>query len=114
MLLLLVVISPPFNQNCISPYISSSFIMATANKTSVPPNCRFEVDDAEDEWHYSQPFNYIHGRAMFSCFKEPLSVFKKAFDALAPGGYLEMQEIYFKTHSVDGTHEGSALERVCS
>lgn len=48
---------------------------------------------------------------MFSCFKEPLSVFKKAFDALAPGGYFEMQEIYFKCHSVDGTHEGTAVDK---
>jgi hypothetical protein len=49
---------------------------------------------------------------MFSCFKDPLTVFRKAYDALAPGGYLEMQEIYFKPHSVDGSHEGTALQKV--
>ena len=37
-------------------------------------------------------------------------MFKKAYDALAPGGWLEMQEIYFKPHSIDGTHEGTALQ----
>jgi len=47
---------------------------------------------------------------MFSAFKDPLAVFKKAYDTLAPGGWLEMQEIYFKPHSIDGTHEGTALQ----
>lgn len=26
---------------------------------SVPPNCRFEVDDAENEWTFSESFDYI-------------------------------------------------------
>lgn len=34
-----------------------------------------------------------------------------AYDALAPGGYFEMQEIYFKPHSNDGTVEGTAMQR---
>jgi hypothetical protein len=76
----------------------------------VPSNCQFEVDDAEDEWVYNENFDYIHGRAMFSAFKDPAAVFKKAYDALAPGGWFEMQEIYFKPHSSDGTHEGTALQ----
>jgi hypothetical protein len=31
-------------------------------KFSIPPNCQFEVDDAEDPWMFSQKFDYIHGR----------------------------------------------------
>ncbi|KAE8450362.1 hypothetical protein EG329_006436 [Mollisiaceae sp. DMI_Dod_QoI] len=77
----------------------------------VPPNCRFEVDDAEDEWTYASKFDYIHGRAMFSCFKDPAAVFKKAYDALQPGGYLEMQEVYFRPHSNDSTIHSTALEK---
>jgi hypothetical protein len=78
---------------------------------SVPPNCQFEVDDAEGEWAYSQKFDFIHGRALFSCFKDPAAVFKKAYEALAPGGYFEMQDVYFKPHSPDGTQEGTTLVR---
>ncbi|KAH8821322.1 S-adenosyl-L-methionine-dependent methyltransferase [Xylogone sp. PMI_703] len=77
----------------------------------VPPNCRFEVDDADDEWLYTQKFDLIHARAMFSCFSDFPSIFRKAYDALAPGGYLEMQDIYFKPHSVDGSVEGTAMQR---
>ncbi|KUJ06936.1 S-adenosyl-L-methionine-dependent methyltransferase [Mollisia scopiformis] len=76
----------------------------------VPPNCRFEVDDAEDEWTYSSKFDYIHGRAMFSCFKDPSSVFKKAYDALQPGGWFEMQDVYFRPHANDDTVKGTRLE----
>lgn len=75
----------------------------------IPPNCEFQVSDASESWNFSQEFNFIHGRAMFSCFKDPLSVFKSAYKALAPGGYLEMQDVFFKPHSHDGTTEGTAL-----
>ncbi len=32
---------------------------------------RFEVDDAEDEWAFSTKFDYIHSRAVLTCFKDP-------------------------------------------
>lgn len=62
---------------------------------SVPPNCEFEVHDAEDEWNFSQRFSYIHGRALMTCFTDPAAVIRKAFDALAPGGYMELQDAMF-------------------
>lgn len=76
----------------------------------IPANCKFEVDDAEDPWTYSQPFDYVHGRALFTCFKDPLTVFRNAYAAIKPGGYFEMQEIYFKPTSVDDSIKGTALE----
>ncbi|KAK1456466.1 hypothetical protein CMEL01_16479 [Colletotrichum melonis] len=32
----------------------------------VPPNVTFEIDDIEEPWTFSQPFNYIHSRLMTS------------------------------------------------
>jgi hypothetical protein len=32
---------------------------------------------------------------LLSCFKDPRSVFQKAYDALTPGGYLEMQDFVY-------------------
>lgn len=58
----------------------------------MPPNCRFEIDDAEDEWNFHEKFDYIHGRALLTCFNDPSAVIQEAFDALAPGGYLELQD----------------------
>jgi len=76
----------------------------------VPPNCKFEVDDAEDTWTYTQPFDYIHGRALFTCFKHPSTVFRNAYAALNPGGYFEMQEIFFMPSSIDDSINGTALQ----
>ncbi|KAK0636120.1 S-adenosyl-L-methionine-dependent methyltransferase [Bombardia bombarda] len=61
----------------------------------VPPNCRFEIDDSEDEWTFRTKFDYIHGRALATCFKEPSAVIKEAYSALTPGGYLEFQDGVF-------------------
>ena len=60
--------------------------------TYLPPNCEFIIDDAEDPWVFPHAFDYIHGRALLSCFKDPREVLKSAFEALAPGGYLELQD----------------------
>ena len=70
---------------------------------SVPPNCHFEVDDAEDEWTYSQKFDLIHGRSMVTCFKNPTTVIKSAFNSLAPGGYLELQDMILPMRAIDDT-----------
>jgi len=35
----------------------------------VPPNVQFEIDDVEDEWTFSQPFDYIHCRYMVGSIK---------------------------------------------
>ncbi|TAQ83846.1 hypothetical protein B7494_g7830 [Chlorociboria aeruginascens] len=78
--------------------------------TSAPPNCHFEIDDAEDEWVYRQKFDYIHGRLMVSCFNDASSVFRKAYDGLQPGGYFEMQDALTIT-SIDSSGEDSALMR---
>jgi hypothetical protein len=32
---------------------------------------------------------------LLSCFRDPRSVFQKAYDALTPGGYLELQDLAF-------------------
>lgn len=50
------------------------------------------VEDAEDEWSHGVEWDYIHGRALVACFSDKKSVFRKAFSALTPGGYLELQD----------------------
>lgn len=68
----------------------------------VPVNCSFMVADAEDEdWGFHHPFDYIHGRALLSCFKDPKSVLQTCFDNLAPGGYLELQDGLFPFQFMD-------------
>jgi SAM-dependent methyltransferase len=63
--------------------------------TYVPVNCNFEIADAEDVWSFHTRFDYIHGRALLSCFTDPRSIIQKAFDNLQPGGYFELQDGLF-------------------
>jgi hypothetical protein len=78
---------------------------------SIPPNCSFEIDDCEDAWVYSYQFDYIHGRALATCFRSHLAVFQSAFDALRPGGYFEVQDLHSPIWDFDGTLEGTALQK---
>jgi len=77
----------------------------------VPPNCRFEVDDAEDPWTFGHTFDFIHGRMLFAAFKNHANVIKQAYDALAPGGYFEMEEVHFKLASPDDTIKDTSFKK---
>ncbi len=46
----------------------------------VPPNLRFEVDDSEDTWTFSQKFDFIHSRAMEGTFTDWPRFFQQSFE----------------------------------
>jgi hypothetical protein len=76
----------------------------------VPPNLRFEINDAEDEWNFSEPFDYIHGRAVATCFTDPRSqMIQQAYKSLTPGGYLEIQDGAFPFKYIGDPPVDSAL-----
>ncbi|KAK6840740.1 S-adenosyl-L-methionine-dependent methyltransferase [Apiospora arundinis] len=77
----------------------------------VPPNCRFEVDDLEDEWIWSYKFDYIHARHMVGSISDFARIFQTIYENLNPGGYVEFQDYYVKLDSFDGTLDGTALQR---
>ncbi|KAF9767775.1 hypothetical protein IL306_015012 [Fusarium sp. DS 682] len=71
--------------------------------SSVPPNVSFEIDDIEDEWTYSKPFDYIHSRFMTSCIANWRKYLTQCFEHLKPNGYLELQEADLTIKSDDDT-----------
>lgn len=81
------------------------------SQPQVPPNCSFEVDDAEDEWMFTQRFDYVHARLLAFCFRDPFGVVRSAFEHTAPGGWFEFQDVQRIT-SIDDTIKGTNLERV--
>ncbi|KAF4925411.1 Secondary metabolism regulator LAE1 [Colletotrichum viniferum] len=68
----------------------------------VPPNVKFEIDDIEDSWTYSRPFDYIHSRMMNSSISKWEEYLRQCYENLNPGGYLELQEFGLPL-SDDGT-----------
>ncbi|OHW97865.1 methyltransferase domain-containing protein [Colletotrichum incanum] len=76
----------------------------------MPPNVKFEIDDVEDLWTFSQPFDYIHSRLMQTGISSWANYLKKCYDNLTPGGCLEVHEIDLFPLSDDGTlKEDSAI-----
>jgi SAM-dependent methyltransferase len=78
--------------------------------TWIPPNCKFLVDDCEDEWLNGSDWDMVHFRTMVSILKDVPKVMRASFAALKPGGCLELQELEAFPHCDDGTmSENDAL-----
>jgi len=60
----------------------------------VPPNCLFYVDDVESEWTFrpDEAFDLIHGRAMIGTIADFDLLYRRIYDNLKPGGWIEMQD----------------------
>jgi hypothetical protein len=54
-----------------------------ANTSSVPPNVFFEVDDIEDDWQFSAPFDYIHCRYLTGSIKDWPRLMQQAFESVS-------------------------------
>jgi hypothetical protein len=77
----------------------------------VPPNVRFLVDDVEDEWVQApNTHDYIHIRNMTAAIRDWPTLMSRAYEALKPGGWIELQELQLKMECDDGTmKEGDKL-----
>ena len=70
----------------------------------VPPNCKFEIDDASQDWTFDDnTFDYIHIRVMAGCFKDWVRLYSQCYRCLKPGGILEHQDFSLQTRSDDGS-----------
>ncbi|KAH7128856.1 S-adenosyl-L-methionine-dependent methyltransferase [Dactylonectria macrodidyma] len=69
----------------------------------VPPNVRFIIDDIDEEWQYSTPFDYIHSRMMNASVPNWENYIGNIFNNLTPGGYVELQEMHTFITSDDET-----------
>ncbi|KAL0941650.1 methyltransferase domain-containing protein [Colletotrichum truncatum] len=58
----------------------------------VSPNVKFEIDDVEEDWTYSRPFDYIHSRLMTGSISDWRLYLRRCYENLKPGGFLELQE----------------------
>ncbi|KAF5962590.1 methyltransferase [Fusarium bulbicola] len=68
----------------------------------VPPNVEFQIDDVEEDWTFSEPFDYIYTRFMTVSLANWPRFFGQSFTNLNPGGWMEVVDILPPT-SDDGT-----------
>jgi len=70
----------------------------------VPPNCRFELDNCEQEWTYpDNTFDYIHIRCLLGSIKDWVKVYRECMRCLKPGGWLEHTDFSIIIQSDDGS-----------
>ncbi|KAJ4202469.1 hypothetical protein NW767_005838 [Fusarium falciforme] len=79
----------------------------------IPPNLKFEIEDCTQDWTFApNTFDYVHIRYLIGCIPDWNQLFKEAFKAIKPGGYLESFETAPYIESDDGTvKKDSALDR---
>lgn len=66
----------------------------------VPPNCFFEIEDAQTDWTFAQAsFDFIHMRALYGSISDWSKLYRQAFATLKPGGWLENFEFTITLHS---------------
>lgn len=70
----------------------------------VPPNLKFQIADADEEWTFAQKFDFVHTRLMHDCsLKDWPHFFSAAYEAMTPGGWIECQEMSHHRKSDDNT-----------
>ncbi|KAH7183509.1 S-adenosyl-L-methionine-dependent methyltransferase [Fusarium flagelliforme] len=80
----------------------------------IPPNVQFVVDDIDQEWTYEKSFDFIHSRFMNFSIQSWKAYLTKIYDNLAPGGYVELQDVDVIMGSDDGTlKDGMAMHMWC-
>ncbi|KAL5598872.1 hypothetical protein BROUX41_003807 [Berkeleyomyces rouxiae] len=72
--------------------------------TWVPPNLRFELDDAQKPWAYPDNyFDFVHLRVLLGSIRDWPKLYKEIFRCLKPGGYFEHYDFSYVPKSDDGS-----------
>lgn len=71
----------------------------------MPPNCTLEVEDVNGSWTWKKHFDLIHLRQMIGNFDEQQwsELYRKCFDTIKPGGWIEQLEFDISVQSDDGS-----------
>jgi len=70
----------------------------------VPPNCRFELDDAQLVWTYPENhFDFIHIRYLTGSIADWTALYKQAYRCLKPGGWIQHLDQSIEPQCDDGS-----------
>ncbi|KAF4958683.1 hypothetical protein FGADI_2233 [Fusarium gaditjirri] len=81
----------------------------------VPPNVRFEIDDATETWTWKDnTFDFIHMRYLFGAIQDWAALYQQAYRVCTPGGWVESVEADIHFRSDDGTAEEQEVYKLCN
>jgi len=74
--------------------------------TRCPPNLTIYLDNAQEPWHSDyHGADCVFGRDLAFCFKSPRAVIEEAYNALNPGGSIELHDLLFPWKGLDETSD---------
>lgn len=74
--------------------------ISAVQPTFVPPNCIFQVDNAQLDWTFEpNDFDFIHLRYLYGAIDDWGKLFRQAYTHVRPGGWAESLEIDIETRS---------------
>lgn len=79
----------------------------------VPLNCKFLIDDMEDDWIDEKPYDFIHARYLGGAIRDFGRLLKQCYRHTAPGGWVEFQDWDMRIYSEDGSTKGTSIEQYC-
>ncbi|ORY63852.1 S-adenosyl-L-methionine-dependent methyltransferase, partial [Pseudomassariella vexata] len=94
----------------ISTVVGTDLSMIQPSALRLLPNCSFVREDSEEPWVFDYKFDYVHARAVVSCFNDTRVVLARAFEGMNEGGWIEFQDINMDVRSIDHTLEGTAVQ----
>jgi len=78
--------------------------IAASQPQCLPPNCEFEIEDAEDDWVFPKvSFDYIHVRELLMSIRDWPKLIGQSYEHLKPGGWLELGMTNPRTCCDDGS-----------
>lgn len=60
--------------------------------TDIPQNLYYQIDDAREEWNYTEPFNLIHMRGLAGAFPDWDFIYAQAYKHTTDFGILEIAD----------------------
>ncbi|KAH6989177.1 S-adenosyl-L-methionine-dependent methyltransferase [Ilyonectria sp. MPI-CAGE-AT-0026] len=76
------------------------FDISAVQPSWVPPNCSFQIDDAQLDWTFkADEFDFIHMRYLYGGIDDWSKLYRQAFRHVKPGGWVENTEIDLETRS---------------
>ncbi|CAI0650284.1 unnamed protein product [Colletotrichum noveboracense] len=86
----------------------------------VPPNCKFQIDDIEQEWTFPADFfDFVHIRNLEGSVSDWPRLYREALHSMKPGGYIEVKEFDIEVRSqvqeIDESHPYKAwAKNICA
>lgn len=95
--------SQPHTINLVGLSLSDLKLEVSTDCCRVPPNVKFEIDDCEEEWTFTQPWDYIHSRYMIGSIRNWPRLIAQSFTHVVPGGWVEYHDFDARYYSEDGS-----------